>query len=70
MGARGCAGVVNEVALGDAELIGVAFELEDVGLSGHAFDFRGYVVDGDVAGGVALRRGDEVSRSLVGDANR
>src|SRR6202042_1682445 len=62
--ARGRAGVVNEVALRDAELIGGAFEREDVGLGRDAFDFRGYVVDGDVAGGVALRRADEVSRSL------
>ncbi len=60
---------MDEVALGDPELAVIAFEFKNIGFGGDAFDFGGHVIDGDVAGSIALRRGDEVAGALMGDAN-
>ena len=50
LGARRCAGVVDEIAFGDAELTVVALDFKDVGLDGDTLDLSGDVVHGDVAG--------------------
>ena len=70
LGDRGRAEVVNEVALGDLELAVVRLDLEDVSLDVHAGSLGGDVIDGDVAGGGAFRRGDEVLGALVDGAEQ
>ena len=52
------------------ELAVLGFDLQHIGLDEDALHLGGHVVDRDVAGRAALRRGNKVARALVRDADQ